>query len=248
MNTPWVGYEIGSSPSSLEKYGFIGIICSRGTAQSRSQRSCGPGYGRSSRANRQTEQEGAAGSKARTVRAKTVEVNLITNGEDLEQLSALYRAAARTPPYRSKLPAGIGLWLAALGVAAAAFLSGVFLAPHSAKEASGLLLQSTDAHRTLGIRWNYKAVQNLTALRFYIDDGGRFITIPLNRSRLVSGVLPLSTEVLVSDGYYGGWQFTGSYIFRRILPTTAPVKDTAGGTGASAPCQRFGPGLKIRSA
>jgi hypothetical protein len=130
------------------------------------------------------------GSEARTVKAKTVEVNLITNGEDLEQLSALYRAAARTPLHKSRLPAGVGLWLVALGVAAAAFLSGVFLARHAAKEMPGLLLQSTDAHRTLVIRWNYNAVQNLKSAMLYIDDGGRFITVPLNRSRLASGYFP----------------------------------------------------------
>jgi len=131
-------------------------------------------------------------SRARPAQSKTshVPVTPVTE-DDVDPLSELFRAAAaRTPPKSRKLPAGIALWLLALGIVTAAFLGGIFLGRNHAKVPSGLLLESADTHGTLVIRWNYKAVQNLDHATLYVDDGGRFITVPLNHSRLVSGYFP----------------------------------------------------------
>jgi hypothetical protein len=132
----------------------------------------------------------APASPAAPPKVSTAPVTSIPD-DDVEPLSALFRAAARTPPGRFKLPAGITLWLVALGVAATAFLSGVLLGRTGEKAPpSGLQLQSTDARGTLVISWNYKAVQKLDHATLYLDDGGHFITVPLNHSRLVSGYFP----------------------------------------------------------
>jgi hypothetical protein len=130
-------------------------------------------------------------SRTAPARPKTNNVAAMPVGDDdAEPLSALFRAAAARNPHRSKLSARIALWSVALGVGAAAFLTGALLGRNGAHVPPDLLLQSTDSHGTLVIRWNYKALQNLDRATLYIDDGGRFMTIPLNHPRLVSGYFP----------------------------------------------------------
>jgi hypothetical protein len=144
---------------------------------------------------------------------------------EADPLSELFHAAAaRTRPKSRKLPVGIALWLVAIGVAAAVFLTGIFLGRNRAKTPSGLLLESADAHGTLVIRWNYKAVQNLDHATLYIDDGGRFITLPLNHSRLVSGYFPyprkfsLVTVTMVAGDTQAVTSFVAHSPRRQISP------------------------------
>jgi hypothetical protein len=135
-------------------------------------------------------------SRTRPGRSKTNHAPVTPIAEiEADPLYELFHAAAvRTPPKSRKLPSGIALWLVAIGVAAAVFLTGIFLGRNHAKAPSGLLLESADAHGTLVIRWNYKALQNLDHATLYIDDGGHFITVPLNHSRLVSGYFPYTRK------------------------------------------------------
>lgn len=135
-------------------------------------------------------------SRINPARAKTNHAPVTPIAQiEADPLSELFHAAAaRARPKSRRFPARMALWLVAAGVAAAVFLTGIFLGRNHAKAPSGLLLESADTHGTLVIRWNYKAVQNLDHATLYIDDGGRFITLPLNHSRLVSGFFPYTRK------------------------------------------------------
>jgi hypothetical protein len=134
-------------------------------------------------------------SRTRPARSKTNHTPVTPITVNVDPLSELFRAAAaRTPPKNRRLLARIAPWLVAFSVAAAAFPCGIFLGRNHAKAPSGLLLESSDAHGTLAIRWNYKAVQNLDHGTLYVDDGGHFIALPLNHQRLVSGYFPYTRK------------------------------------------------------